>query len=143
MTKSKPADARKTNSTLLTLVALCERFGEADEDRRAEAALLATDLLRDSGLTWTSVLSALFDGNSESLKLRALPTDTWRADHLIKACLQAAKTAEKIRPFDERFLDGMEDLLSRFGFETELSDRQWTVLFHIARRLRVLEGRPS
>lgn len=122
---------------------ICGMLGSDQPGERANAALFATKMLRDAGMTWAALLGQLVDGDSaqaasEPVKVKTRTKGGWTAGELIQNCeIFSGQAEHQLSKWDRGFLDSLIIEADKCGPAMVLSEKQWAHLERIGEKVGV------
>lgn len=119
---------------------VCGLLSSDFDGERAAAALLATRMLKDAGLTWSDLFSVVIA--QDNPKAAGNATRTARRGDCV-----ASKVVEKCAKliircasaWDADYIINLDEMRHRFKGALTLTDKQWTQLLRIAGELGVVK----
>lgn len=141
-TRTAGADSRK-NLDSRRFTQICGMLGSDQPGERANAALFATKMLRDAGMTWAALLGQLVDGDapqaaSEPVKVKTRSNGAWTAHDLIREVAGFVRVQEnRLSAWDEKFLASLVIEATIRNHATVLSEKQWAHLERIGEKVGV------
>ena len=108
---------------------VCGILGSDFDSERAAAALAATRMLADCGMTWSELFESVARKTDSQPTAKRSKDNGIPAADLILVCNDCS--TEALSRWDKAFLKSLAEIAERFGANVALSEKQWNHLWRI------------